>query len=360
MQVYCVGGAVRDELLGQPVRDRDWVVVGTTPAQLTALGYLPVGRDFPVFLHPQTREEYALARTERKSGKGYRGFVVHFAPDVSLEDDLRRRDLTINAMARDSEGNLIDPWNGQRDLQDRILRHVSEAFGEDPVRILRVARFAARFADFGIAPETAALMRSMVEAGEADHLVPERVWQELSRGLMEDHPSRMIAVLRHCGALARVLPELDRVWNPAMDRTLDACASASGELEVRFAVLLHGIESAERVDALARNMRAPVDCRDLARIVCAELPVLEIADKLDPEGLVVLVERIDGLRRPQRLSQVLRTSAIIDPNPALQRVADAARRMAELDAGAIARAGSSETIRQRLHEARVAAVRGLG
>jgi tRNA nucleotidyltransferase (CCA-adding enzyme) len=360
MKVYCVGGAVRDELLGLPVRDRDWVVVGATPERLVALGYLPVGRDFPVFLHPQTREEYALARTERKSGKGYRGFVVHFAPDVSLEDDLRRRDLTINAMARDADGRLIDPWQGQRDLEDRILRHVSEAFGEDPVRILRVARFAARFADFSIAPETAALMRTMVEAGEADHLVAERVWQELSRGLMEDHPSRMIAVLRGCGALARVLPALDRVWNPAMSLTLDAAARAGSELEVRFAVLLHGTQSADQVDALAREMRAPVDCRDLARIVCAELPVLEIADRLDPEGLVGLVERIDGLRRPQRLEQVLRASTIIDPNPALKRVAQAARRMAALDAGAIARAGPAATIRQRLHEARIAAVRAPG
>ena len=216
MQIYMVGGAVRDGLLGRPVSDRDWVVVGATPEQMAALGYLPVGRDFPVFLHPETREEYALARTERKSGRGYRGFVVQTSPDVTLEEDLARRDLTINSIAvsadQASAGGHFDPYNGQRDLQNRVLRHVTDAFREDPVRILRVARFAARFTDFTIAPETMALMCEMVQAGEADHLVAERVWQELARGLMEEKPSRMFEVLRACGALAVVLPEVDRLW----------------------------------------------------------------------------------------------------------------------------------------------------
>ncbi|MCM5571642.1 multifunctional CCA addition/repair protein [Burkholderiaceae bacterium FT117] len=369
MRVYCVGGAVRDELLGLPVRDRDWVVVGATPAVLEGRGFQPVGRDFPVFLHPETREEYALARTERKSGRGYRGFVVHFSPDVTLEDDLRRRDLTINAMARDADGTLIDPWNGLRDLRDRVLRHVSEAFGEDPVRILRVARFAARFHDFSIAAETRALMRAMVEHGEADHLVPERVWQELSRGLMETHPSRMIAVLRECGALDRIAPELDAVWNDAMAGTLDAAAEAGAPLPVRFAVLLHGVaagvdpghpgqrrDAGARADAIAERLRAPTDCRDLARLVAGELPVLELAGVLDVEGLVRLVERIDGLRRPERMEQVLQACEIVHANPALDRVRLAADAMRALDAGAIAKAGPPATIRDRLHAARVDAV----
>ncbi|MDQ6684125.1 MAG: multifunctional CCA tRNA nucleotidyl transferase/2'3'-cyclic phosphodiesterase/2'nucleotidase/phosphatase, partial [Pseudomonadota bacterium] len=212
MQSYIVGGAVRDRLLGLPVQDRDWVVVGGSPEELISLGYHPVGADFPVFLHPQTKEECALARTERKTAPGYQGFAVHAAPDVSLEDDLRRRDLTINAMAEAADGSLVDPWHGAADLEARVLRHVSPAFAEDPVRILRVARFAARFADFSVAPETEALMRAMVESGEADALVAERVWRELARGLMEARPARMFEVLRACGALARVLPEVDRLF----------------------------------------------------------------------------------------------------------------------------------------------------
>jgi len=210
MKFYCVGGAIRDELLGLPVKDRDWVVVGGTPEALVERGFRPVGKDFPVFLHPQTREEYALARTERKAGRGYRGFTVHYAPDVSLQDDLRRRDLTINAIARDEQGSLIDPHGGLRDLNARVLRHVSDAFCEDPVRILRVARFAARFTEFTVAPQTAELMRRMVADGEVNHLVAERVWQELAKGLMEARPSRMFEVLRDCAALERILPELNR------------------------------------------------------------------------------------------------------------------------------------------------------
>ena len=227
MKTYLVGGAVRDELLGRPVTERDWVVVGATPEEMTARGFRPVGRDFPVFLHPETKDEHALARTERKTAPGYRGFVVHAAPDVTLEDDLRRRDLTINAMARAADGELIDPWGGQADLTARRLRHVSPAFAEDPVRILRVARFAARFADLGftVAPETLRLMQDMVAAGEADALVAERVWQETRSALTENRPEVFIETLRACGALARVYPELDRLfgvpqpprWHPEID-----------------------------------------------------------------------------------------------------------------------------------------------
>lgn len=379
MRVYCVGGAVRDELLGLPVRDRDWVVVGATPPMLEAQGFRAVGRDFPVFLHPESQEEYALARTERKSGKGYRGFVVHFEPDVTLEDDLKRRDLTINAIARATDGTLIDPWHGQRDLRDRVLRHVSEAFTEDPVRILRVARFAARFHEFSIAPETAVLMRAMVAHGEVDHLVPERVWQELSRGLMETHPSRMISVLRECGALARIVPELEAAWTESMARSLDASADASASLRVRFAVLLHGVamlehaaardsrgasapeaaaHAGDRVDAIADRLRSPVDCRDVARLFARELHILEDPGSLDAEGLVDIVERLDGLRRHDRMESVLEASAIVHANPpALSRIRLAADAMRTIDAGAVAKAGPPATIRERLHEARVRAVR---
>src|SRR5436305_4678557 len=212
MKAYIVGGAVRDALLGVPVNDRDWVVVGATPDEMLAAGYKPVGQDFPVFLHPHTREESALARTERKTAPGYHGFLFHADPSVTLEEDLARRDLTINAMAQEADGRIVDPFGGQADLRDKVLRHVSPAFAEDPVRILRLARFAARYADFRVAPETEALMRRMVDEGEVDALVPERVWQELSRGLMEARPSRMFEVLRGCGALARLLPEVDRLW----------------------------------------------------------------------------------------------------------------------------------------------------
>jgi tRNA nucleotidyltransferase (CCA-adding enzyme) len=223
MKFYVVGGAVRDELLGVPVNDHDWVVVGGTPQQMLDQGFLPVGKDFPVFLHPQTREEVALARTERKTAPGYHGFAFHAEPGVTLAQDLARRDLTINAMARDEHGMLIDPFGGQDDLRAKRLRHVSPAFAEDPVRILRLARFAARFGDFEVAPETAALMQRMVEAGEVDALVPERVWQELSRGLMEAHPSRMFSVLRQCGALAKLLPEVDRLWGVPQPAAIPAC-----------------------------------------------------------------------------------------------------------------------------------------
>ncbi|OZA13922.1 MAG: multifunctional CCA tRNA nucleotidyl transferase/2'3'-cyclic phosphodiesterase/2'nucleotidase/phosphatase, partial [Hydrogenophilales bacterium 17-62-8] len=255
MKTYIVGGAVRDRLLGLPVADRDYVVVGASPEQMVALGYQPVGKDFPVFLHPETHAEYALARTERKSGTGYKGFTVHAAPDVTLEEDLSRRDLTINAIAEDSDGALIDPYGGQRDLAARTFRHVSEAFAEDPVRILRVARFAARFTAFTVAAETNALMRQMVDNGEVDALVPERVWQEIARGLMEAQPSRMFHVLRDCGALARLLPEIDRLFgvpqppahHPEIDTgihvmlVVDWAAAQGYSLPVRFAALTHDL-----------------------------------------------------------------------------------------------------------------------
>jgi tRNA nucleotidyltransferase (CCA-adding enzyme) len=356
MQVYCVGGAIRDELLGLPVRDRDWVVGGATPEMLVAQGFVPVGRDFPVFLHPETREEYALARTERKSGRGYRGFVVHFSPEVTLEDDLKRRDLTINAMARAADGSLIDPWHGQRDLREGVLRHVGEAFTEDPVRILRLARFAARFHDFTIAPETRALMKAMVAEGEVDHLVPERVWQELSRGLMEDHPSRMMEVLAGCGALARIAAGLAEAWNlPGKPALLDAGTRAGAELPVRFAVLLHGLP-AEQAAALADQLRAPVDCRDIARLFAMARPVLQQADALAAHDLAQLVERLDGIRRPERMAQVLEASRIVHGEAGLARIRLAAEAVRAVDAGAVARAGPPATIRERLAEARAQAV----
>jgi len=251
VKTYIVGGAVRDELLGLPVKDRDWVVVGATPEEMAARGFKPVGKDFPVFLHPATHEEYALARTERKSGRGYKGFNVHAAPDVTLEDDLRRRDLTINAIAKSEDGRLIDPFGGREDLKQGVLRHVSDAFAEDPVRILRVARFAARFA-FEIAPETMQLMRHMVSSGETDYLVPERVWQEFAKGLMEEQPQRMFEVLEACGLRERLLPELET--QPEV---------LSGALAVRFALLCWALAEDE-VETLCRRLRVPNEPRELA------------------------------------------------------------------------------------------------
>lgn len=341
MQIYMVGGAVRDALLGRPVSDRDWVVVGATPEQMAALGYLPVGRDFPVFLHPKTREEYALARTERKSGRGYRGFVVQTSPDVTLEEDLARRDLTINSIAFSADpacaGSHFDPYHGQRDLQQRVLRHVTDAFREDPVRILRVARFAARFADFTVAPETMALMREMVQAGEADHLVAERVWQELARGLMEEKPSRMFAVLRDCGALAVVLPEVDRLWgvpqradhHPEVDTglhlmlVLEMAARLQAPLAVRYACLAHDLgkgttpadvlprhigheqRSARLLKALAGRLRVPTDCRELADVVAREHGNIHRSSDLKAAALVRLLERCDAIRKPARFDEIL-------------------------------------------------------
>ncbi|AMO23614.1 multifunctional CCA addition/repair protein [Ramlibacter solisilvae] len=337
MQTYIVGGAVRDALLGLPVNDRDWVVVGASPQQMISAGYLPVGKDFPVFLHPQTREEHALARTERKTAAGYHGFVFHAEPSVTLEQDLARRDLTINAMAQDGAGRIIDPFDGRADLKDRVLRHVTVAFREDPVRILRVARFAARFADFAVAPETLRLMREMVEAGEADALVAERVWQELARGLMEGKPSRMFEVLRECGALARLLPEVDRLWgvpqradyHPEVDTgvhlmmVLDMSARLQAPLAVRFACLTHDLgkgttppeilprhirheeRSAQLLKGVCERLRVPTECRELADVVAREHGNIHRSGEFGAPALVRLLERCDAFRKPQRFEQVL-------------------------------------------------------
>ena len=337
MKACVVGGAVRDALLGEPVNDRDWVVTGASPQDMLDAGYLPVGKDFPVFLHPQTHEEYALARTERKTGPGYRGFEVYAAPDVTLEDDLRRRDLTINAIAQQEDGTLIDPYHGQRDLQAKVLRHVSEAFAEDPVRILRLARFAARWPDFTVAPETTALMRQMVEAGEVDALVAERVWQELARGLMERAPARMFEVLRSVGALAKLMPEVDALFgvpqppqhHPEIDTgvhtlmVLDRCAATAQPLPVRYACLVHDLgKGTTPADVLPRHigheqrgeglirqvndrLRVPVDCGELALLTAREHTNVHASAKLDAAAVMRLLERCDAFRRPERFLQML-------------------------------------------------------
>ncbi|MGE0330364.1 MAG: multifunctional CCA addition/repair protein [Ramlibacter sp.] len=341
MQIYRVGGAVRDALLGLPVHDHDWVVVGATPEELMQQGYLPVGKDFPVFLHPQTQEEYALARTERKTAPGYQGFAIHADPGVTLEQDLARRDLTINAIAQaaDATGTdgLVDPYGGQRDLQARVLRHVTDAFREDPVRILRLARFAARFADFTVAPETLALMKHMVDDGEVDALVAERVWQELARGLMAPRPSRMFEVLRECGALARLLPEVDRLWgvpqrpeyHPEVDTgvhlmmVLDMSAQLAAPLATRFACLCHDLgkgttpadvlprhigheeRSARLLRGVCERLRVPVECRELADVVAREHGNIHRSGEFNAAALVRLLERCDALRKPDRFGQVL-------------------------------------------------------
>ncbi|MBP6187894.1 MAG: multifunctional CCA addition/repair protein [Azonexus sp.] len=337
MQIFIVGGAVRDELLGRPNDDRDYVVVGATPEDLLKQGFRPVGKDFPVFLHPQTQEEYALARTERKSGRGYHGFTFYTAPDVTLEEDLARRDLTINAMAKASDGTLIDPFHGQRDLSAKILRHVGPAFAEDPVRILRIARFAARFSDFTVAPETLTLMRDMVASGEVDHLVAERVWQELAKGLMEARPSRMFEVLRDCGALARLLPELDALfgvpqradYHPEIDTgihtmmVVDQSAIRGFTLPVRFAALTHDLgkgttpadilprhigheeRSVQLTEKLGSRLRVPTECRDLALLMARYHGNVHRAADLRASTIVTLFEKTDALRRPERFQQLL-------------------------------------------------------
>ena len=306
MKLYTVGGAVRDALLGLPATDRDWVAVGATPEALLALGYKPVGRDFPVFLHPQTHEEVALARTERKTAPGYHGFVFHADPGVTLEQDLARRDLTINAMARDEHGALIDPFGGAQDLADGVLRHVSDAFAEDPVRLLRVARFAARFHRFMVAPQTRALLRRIVDAGELDALVPERVWQELSRGLMEARPSRMWALLLEVGALTRLMPELNNTDSSNLHETrpqvLDRCAAAHAPLALRFACLARAASSPA---ALAQRLRAPKDCEALAVMLAREAPALLEAPLPAADAVVQRLERCDAWRRPERFQELL-------------------------------------------------------
>jgi tRNA nucleotidyltransferase (CCA-adding enzyme) len=336
MEIYLVGGAVRDKLLGRPIKERDYVVVGTTPERLIAQDYRPVGKDFPVFLHPQTQEEYALARTERKTGPGYKGFEVYAAPDVTLEEDLQRRDLTINAIAQATDGTLIDPFGGQKDLEKGILRHVSPAFVEDPVRILRVARFAARFG-FDVAPETLALMGQIVAAGEVDHLVPERVWKELEKALAESYPRRFFEILRACGALARIFPEIERLfgipqpkrYHPEIDtgihtlKVLEVASQLSQDTQVRFAALTHdlgkgetppnewpnhyghGERGAALVLALCKRLRIPKSYCDLAVHVAHYHNQAHRAQELRPSTLLKLLNSVDAFRRPLRFEQFL-------------------------------------------------------
>ncbi|MDO6409830.1 multifunctional CCA addition/repair protein [Pantoea phytobeneficialis] len=342
MKTFLVGGAVRDALLRLPVKDKDWVVVGTTPDAMLAQGYQQVGRDFPVFLHPQSREEYALARTERKSGNGYTGFVTWFAPDVTLEQDLQRRDLTINAIAQADNGELIDPYGGQHDLANRTLRHVSAAFNEDPLRVLRVARFAARFAhlNFRIAEETQALMRDMTASGELAHLTPERVWKETEKALLTRNPQVYFQVLRDCGALQVLFPELDNLfgipapvkWHPEIDTgihslmTLTLATALSDELDVRFATLFHdagkavtprekwpshhghGLAGVPIVAALCERLRVPNAIRDLALIVAEFHDMVHTIERQSAEMLVALFDRVDAWRKPQRVEQLALTS----------------------------------------------------
>ncbi|WP_295753320.1 multifunctional CCA addition/repair protein [Undibacterium sp.] len=403
MKTYIVGGAVRDRLLGLPVQDRDHVVIGATPEQMLALGYTPVGKDFPVFLHPKTREEYALARTERKTAAGYKGFVFHTDASVTLEQDLIRRDLTVNAIAQDEDGLLTDPFHGQQDLQDRIFRHVSSAFAEDPVRILRLARFAARFSvapnNFSVAPETMALMQEMVAAGEVDALVPERVWQELARGLMEARPSRMFEVLRECGALKRLLPELDALWgvpqppkyHPEIDTgvhvmlVVDYAAQQGHSLAIRFAALMHdlgkGSSDPEKwpshhgheqrgvalVEAVCQRLKVPGECRDLAVMTARDHGNVGRALEMRPATLQELFERNDAFRKPQRFFDMLKAAecdcfgraGLVDirfPQPAYLIAALAAAQAVNAGAVAQVHAGQAQKIALAIREARIAAV----
>jgi tRNA nucleotidyltransferase (CCA-adding enzyme) len=405
MNIYAVGGAIRDELLGMPVQDRDYVVVGATPEQMTAKGFRAVGKDFPVFLHPDTHEEYALARTERKTSAGYHGFQFFYAPDVTLEEDLARRDLTINAMARevtpDGEliGPVIDPFDGQADLKSRVFRHVSDAFLEDPVRILRVARFSARFTDFTVAPETMEMMRKMVEAGEVDALVPERVWQEVSRGLMEKKPSRMFEVLRECGALARILPEIDALYgvpqradyHPEVDTgvhvmmVVDHAAAQNYALAVRFAALTHDLgkattpehvlprhighegRSIDLLKPLCERLRVPNECRDLALLVAREHGNIHRVMETKAAGLVRLFERCDAMRKPARFAEALqaceadargRLGFEAAAYPQAERLRKALVAARAVDAGAVAQAYADNPakIKDAVHRERVRAV----
>ncbi|MBU6439471.1 MAG: multifunctional CCA addition/repair protein [Betaproteobacteria bacterium] len=404
-RAYVVGGAVRDTLLGRPVHDRDWVVVGATAQQMIDAGFRPVGRDFPVFLHPLSGAEYALARTERKTGAGYRGFAVHADPSVSLEQDLQRRDLTINAMAQDEQGRIVDPWGGQHDLEQGLLRHVGPAFAEDPVRILRVARFAARLPQFRLHPDTLELMRGMVAAGEADALVPERVWQELARGLMEQAPRRMLEVLRECGALARVLPELDALWgvpqradaHPEVDcgehqmLVLQAAAAMGAPLPVRWACLMHDLgkaltpadvlprhigheaRSVRLAAAVAARLRVPAECSELAAVVAAEHGNVHRSLELGAAATLRLLQRCDALRRPARFELALQACRADHlgrggdwperPYPQEPRLLAAQRAALAVDAGAaareaVARGAGAQAIAQAVARAREQAIEG--
>ncbi len=406
VRVYRVGGSVRDELLGRPVADHDYVVVGATPETMLASGFRPVGRDFPVFLHPQTQEEYALARTERKHGQGYRGFEFFASPDVTLEQDLERRDLTINAMARGDAGVLVDPYGGQADLAAGVLRHVSPAFAEDPLRVLRVARFAARFG-FAVAPATEALMRRLVDSGELATLAAERVWQEIARGLMEAQPSRLLAVLRDCGALAAVLPEVEALFgvpqppghHPEVDtgvhvlQALDWAAARGASLPARYAVLTHDLgkadsdpkalprhiahepRSARLSLALSERLRVPQDCRDAAVLVARFHGTVHRAGELRPATLLDLLGAADALRRPERLDILLEACAAdACSRPGASQtylpatvLRDALAVVRAVDAGAIARAtvarasskptGGADAVARAVRSARLLALR---
>ncbi len=408
MQIFMVGGAVRDALMGLPVQDRDWVIVGGTPEVVTAQGFTPVGKDFPVFLHPDTREEYALARTERKTARGYRGFIIYTSPDITLDEDLARRDLTINAIAVPEHAiaadgsfdpaQVRDPFNGVADLRARVLRHVTLAFCEDPVRILRVARLSARFSDFSIHPQTQELMCDMVQQGEADHLVPERVWQELSRGLMEQHPSRMLDVLRRCGALARILPELKlpdpsdsapvsvdthAAWENLM-RVVDTAALWKLPLAVRFACLTYSLGQRPEPDTtadptattnprllktLCERIRVPVECRELAEVVAREHVYLQASDTLEAADVVRLLERCDALRKPERFAWVLQACACVQQPPLpltqypqAQRLSYALNVVLDLPTQTVAEAAMSQgasgkEVGELIHAARVKALR---
>ena len=403
MQVYLVGGAVRDALLGLTVKERDWVVVGGTREELLRLNYREVGRDFPVFLHPESHEEHALARLERKVGPGYRGFSVDFGPEVTLEEDLARRDLTINAIAQSADGTLVDPFGGRRDLSARVLRHVSAAFVEDPVRVLRVARFAARFAPLGfqVAPETLALMRAMVERGEIHALVPERVWQETEKALRELKAAEFFKVLRECGALQPVYPEIDALfgvpqpaqWHPEIDTgvhtlmVLEQAALLSSDPLVRFAALVHDLgkattprdewpshrgheeRSVSLIEALSLRLRLPGEYRDLGVIVARYHGIVHRAFELKPKTILEFLERADAFRRPERFAQALlaceadsrgRTGLETVPYPQREylqaaRAAAAAIKPSPEEIATLA----GEKIAQRVHQRRVEAIAGL-
>ena len=399
MKIYSVGGAVRDELLGLPVKDKDYVVVGSTVQAMLDAGYKSVGKDFPVFLHPKTYDEYALARTERKTGAGYKGFVVHASPEVTLEEDLARRDLTINAIAKDADGNLTDPFNGIADIKSKTLRHVSVAFAEDPVRILRAARFAARFTEFTVAPETLDLMHQMVAAGEVDALVPERVWQELSKGLMEQAPRRMFEVLRASGALQKILPELDKLWgvpqppqhHPEIDTgvhvmmVIDYAAKQNFSLAVRFAALVHDlgkgttpldvlprhigheIRSVDLLKTVAKRLRVPNECKELAVIVAKFHGKLHQVNQMKPQTLLQFLIDLDAIRQPERFNDFLKACEcdsrgraglenceLTEANLLLKLLKAAT----SIDAGSIAKAqGEPEKIKQAVFQARLQAVK---
>ena len=420
LQIFSVGGAIRDALLNQSVKDKDWVVVGGTPEEMSKLGYTTVGTDFPVFLHPVSRDEYALARTERKTAPGYKGFVVHASPEVSLEEDLARRDLTINAMALPEEHattffeasnseidaffqqHAIDPFHGLQDLNNKTLRHVTLAFREDPVRILRVARFAARFPDFQIAPETMQLMQDMVQAGEVEHLVPERVWQELAKGLMTAKPSRMFEVLKECGALKVLLPEVNRLWgvpqraeyHPEIDTgihlmmVLDMSAHLNASLPVRVACLMHDLgkgttpkeewprhisheqRSAKLLQQVCERLRIPVECKELSEVVAREHGNIHRSQELNAAALLRLLERCDAIRKPERLTDILLAcecdargrkdfeDVTYGPATKLQEVLKAALSVttASIAEQAQKQGLSGPAVGEKIHEARVAAI----